>query len=140
AGRVVRSVSRRLPRRSSGTACATPVGRSTEPIEGSARTPRMPKQTGPEAARSFVLLPARAGPVSGGLRLCRVQLGFDLERNLLADDHAACFQGRVPRHAPVFAVDLGRGAEARNRDPPRRAFDTLELDLELDRACLVADR
>src|SRR2546421_1072521 len=95
---------------------------------------------GPEAAPSFRAASGPAAPGLSGLRLCRVQLGFDLERDLLADDHAARFQGCVPRHAPVFAVDLRRGAEARNRGSPRRALDALELDLQLDRARLVADR
>src|SRR5439155_7274618 len=112
-----------------------------EPIGGRARTPpKAGNERGPEAARSSVLLPARVGPGLGGFRLCRVQLRFDLERDLLADDHATRFQGCVPRHAPVFAVDLRGGAEAGHRDSPGRALDALEVDLQLDRTRLVADR
>src|SRR5438105_2531604 len=96
--------------------------------------------TGRKRHDHSVRLPAPLRPGLSGFRLCRIQLGFDLERDLLADDHAARFQSCVPRHAPVFAVDLRRGAEARNRGSPRRALDALELDLQLDRARLVADR
>src|SRR5690606_35138623 len=67
-------------------------------------------------------------------------LALDLDRDLLADEHAAGLQGDVPGQAEVLTVDLGLRGEAEDVGAERAAPRALELDVEVDRAGHILDR
>src|SRR5215471_4924384 len=72
--------------------------------------------------------------VSGAKRskqeLFPYRLGVDLEADLVADDHAAAFEHRVPLEAPVLAADLGGSAEPGALVAPRRGDRAEVLEIE----------
>src|SRR5699024_5251377 len=81
------------------------------------------------ALRERMLREYRAGFVPGALG-SRVELGVDLDRDLLADEHATGFERGVPGDAPVLAIDLATGTEAHDLAPPRGDADAVEGGLE----------
>src|SRR5487761_2111178 len=82
---------------------------------------------------------ARAGGHAQGSALLD-DLGLDLDRHLLADDHATGFEGLVVGQAELLAVELCGGGETGAAHAPWVGEHAFELELERDRLGRAVDR
>jgi hypothetical protein len=88
-----------------------------------------------------LVLTGGLGRIGGG-RLGDVldQGELELERDLVADEHATGIELRIPGHAPVLAVDAARALEAGAQVAERVGLDADELERDRHGLRHVTDR
>src|SRR5690625_3234726 len=91
--------------------------------------------TGPAPVRRDRPRKEREWRMSGS----RVELGVDLQGDLLADEDAACLEWGIPRDAPLLTVDLGLRGEPEDLGSPRGHADAFERGVKGERPSDAVD-